>query len=141
MMMITGALNGPDYYNFSSKQSFKPIIYTWSPDSLKNSLPENTRPHLKVSYYGKKGGDCKIAFRLFAVKRGEAPSYLVNSKQYMGSYSLGQSCDETFIIPLDEKLSEMKTGPLFFHIIPIDMKGLVIDHDLKSNFKISVEFK
>ncbi|MDB5016495.1 MAG: hypothetical protein JWQ84_1327 [Mucilaginibacter sp.] len=138
--MVIRAFNAADHHHFSFSQHYKPVIYSWSPDSLK-SRQVNGKPYLKIYYDGSKSGYCNIAFRVFVVKKGEKPQYSLNSKQYLGSYSLGESCAETFYVPLDEKLNEMKTGSLYFHIIPVTMESKMINQDLKRNFKISTQFR
>jgi len=140
VLMIIRTLYASDYHPHDLPQSGKPIIYFYSAKSFKNR-PSDTRPYLKVSYDGSKNGYCKIAFRVFLLKNKAKIAYSVDSKHYLGSYASGESCTETFLVPLSKKQGELKNGSFYFHIIPIDFDGKAIAHNLEKDFNISMQFR
>lgn len=123
------------YQQVPAKQSGHVVTYSWRVPGSFDFQKE--RPMLKISYDGLKNKNCGIGFRVFIQQPGQNVDYQLKSTAYAGSFSLGEACQDSFILPVETNIQ--KGDVLVFHIIPIDPQGQVLKSDVRNNFHFDME--
>ena len=135
LLLLLGTMSCAQQKHGLSGNKAHPVVYKWNPDTTLKG--PNGKTYLEVGFKSKDTALCHLAFRLFLLENGTKVPTSIKSDAYIGSFSLGMSCEDTFRVLIPQRFFSHH-GTLAFTVIPLSPAGNPVTVDLIKNLSFRI---